>query len=449
MTRRQNNTRTLLLEDDGATTAGGYFVANYPPFDFWSSDQVGEATRALAEPPTPDALLGLYVHIPFCRKRCHFCYFRIYTDRNAGEIKHYLDALIREMRMYADQPIVAGRPLRFVYFGGGTPSYLSDKQLKYLTDGLKEALPWGGAAEVAFECEPGTLNDKKLHAIRAFGVTRLSLGVENFDDEILKLNNRAHESKQVYAAYNSAKQCGFDQLNIDLIAGMLGETESNWRRNIETTLNLAPECVTIYQMEVPFNTTIYKQMRDQGRLAAPVADWATKRRWVREAFDELERAGYTVTSAYTAVRDPKKVQFVYRDALWSGADMIALGVSSFGHLNGVHVQNESHIEPYIQMIDAGRPPIRRAIRITAEQRMIREFILQMKLGRVNRTYFLDKFSEDVFARFADVLDEMHQHGLLSIDGDELIWSRQGLMQVDRLLPLFFLDEHRQPPSPSK
>ena len=121
---------------------------------------------------------------------------------------------------------------------------------------------------------------------------------------------------------------------------MLGETDANWRDCIERTLALEPDSVTIYQMELPYNTTISGDLlKGGGQFADPVADWATKRRWVQEAFAALERAGYHVGSAYTAVKNPAKTKFVYRDRLWEGADLLGLGVASFGHINGVHVQN--------------------------------------------------------------------------------------------------------------
>ena len=128
------------------------------------------------------------------------------------------------------------------------------------------------------------MTEKKLEKIREIGVTRLSLGVENFDDHILEINGRAHRGKEIERAYLAAKALDFPQINIDLIAGMMDETEDNWKRVVEKAISLDPECVTIYQMEVPFNTTIYKEMKENGKLTAPVADWQTKRRWVEYAF---------------------------------------------------------------------------------------------------------------------------------------------------------------------
>ena len=164
-------------------------------------------------------------------------------------------------------------------------------QLKHLTGEMKRLLPWDEVEEVTFEAEPGTLTDHKLKAIREMGVTRLSLGVENFDDHILEINGRAHHTKEIARAYGYAREIGFPQINIDLIAGMVEETEENWRENIRKTIEMAPDSVTIYEMEIPYNTTIYKQMKAEGKLVAPVADWETKRRWVDYAWNELSKAG--------------------------------------------------------------------------------------------------------------------------------------------------------------
>jgi len=424
------------------TTVGNYFVANYPPFSFWSADETARVEEMLDSTPEANAPLGLYIHIPFCRKRCDFCYFRVYTDKNKDDIARYMDAVVEELQRYMTRTYFKGRDLKFVYFGGGTPSYLSHRQLEYLFKGLQDALPWDSAEEIAFECEPGTLQEIKIKTLRELGVTRLSLGVENFDPEILEINNRAHRAKEIYRAYNYAREVGFEQINIDLISGMVGETEENWKQCIEKTLELAPESVTIYQMEIPYNTTIYKRMRDGQKVIAPVADWETKRRWVDEAFATLEQHGYRVGSAYTAIRDDS-VKFLYRDALWTGADMLGIGVSSFSHLGGVHFQNEHNFDPYLERARAGDLPIHRAYRMDDEERLIREFVLQMKLGRVDPGYFRSKFKVDVTERFADALAKHRKNGWLEYDRDEIRLNRRGLLRVDVLLPEFFLDRHRE------
>jgi oxygen-independent coproporphyrinogen-3 oxidase len=423
---------------------GSYFVATYPPFSVWSPESVErDAKPALQAPPDPATPLGLYLHIPFCRKRCHFCYFRVYTDKNAQEIGRYLDVLGKEWEMYARQPAIAGRPLNFVYFGGGTPSFLSTQQLQGLVKRLTAVTPWSQAEEITFECEPGTLTEHKLKAIRKMGVTRLSLGVENFDDRILEINGRAHRSPEIETAYRFARSLEFPQINIDLIAGMLGETDENWQRNIEKTIALEPDSITIYQMELPYNTTITKDLLQKtGQMTGTVAGWETKRRWVQEAFSALERAGYQIGSAYTAVKDPSKTTFIYRDRLWQGADMAGLGVASFGHVNGVHLQNKDTWETYSEAIDRGELPLARAYRPTGDERMRRELVLQLKLGRLSPAYFAKKYAVDILGQFAAQFASLGAEGYLTkADPESVALSRDGLLRVDSLLPRFFKPEH--------
>src|SRR5881396_3896564 len=157
-THQMTDTSTSALADQ--TDVGSYFVATYPPFSVWSQEAVARDARpALHRAGDPAVPLGLYLHIPFCRKRCHFCYFRVYTDKNSEDVLQYLDVLVHEWALYAALPAVAGRPLNFVYFGGGTPSFLSTSQLQGLVNRLKAIAPWDAAEEVTFECEPGTLTE--------------------------------------------------------------------------------------------------------------------------------------------------------------------------------------------------------------------------------------------------------------------------------------------------
>ena len=441
MSESQTSTTTAPVKNQD-TTAGNYFVSNYPPFSFWKPENAGEAFEAMDREHRPGNPLGIYLHIPFCRKRCHFCYFRVYTDKNATAINGYIEAAIRELKLYAEKTFVGGRKPSFFYFGGGTPSYLSVPQLQRLTDGLKEILPWDEMEEVTFECEPGTLNDAKLKALRDIGVTRLSLGVENFDDHILEINGRAHRSKEIERAYGYARELGFPQINIDLISGMVEETEENWKDCVQKAIALDPDSITIYQMEIPYNTTIYKEMKEQGKLVAPVADWETKRRWVKEAYESLEKVGYTVGSAYTAIKDKAKTQFMYRDRLWAGADLISLGVASFGHINGVHYQNEHNFEPYMEKLQQGEAPVFRALTPSDEERLVREVILKMKLGSISVAYYQEKFGVNILEKFAAPLKTIQDWGYLTIDGDTIRLNRDGLLQVDRLIHEFFLEQHR-------
>ncbi|MCA9248692.1 MAG: coproporphyrinogen III oxidase family protein [Planctomycetales bacterium] len=430
-----------MTEQTKKTEVGSYFITNYPPYSQWSDAQLPEIEAALAAPPR-DVPLGLYLHIPFCRKRCKFCYFRVYTDKNSSEVETYVSALSKEIELVSQLPVMGGRPFRFVYFGGGTPSFLSGKQLTSLVDRLRANINWDHAEEVTFECEPGTLSEPKVHTLRQLGVTRLSLGVENFSDAVLEENGRAHLSKEVYRAWEWIEAAKFPNVNIDLISGMVGETWENWRDCIRRTIDLSPESVTIYQMELPFNTVYSKDILGNN-IETPVADWDTKRAWVEYAFEQMEQAGYSVSSAYTMVKDPTAVNFSYRDNLFGGSDLLATGVASFGHVSGVHYQNATEWGEYTQtLLERGELPLKRALRPTPHQLLIREVILLLKRGYLDANYFREKFKVDILQEWAEVWRDYQAQDMLTVDGERIELTRQGLLQVDGLLPAFFETEHQ-------
>jgi oxygen-independent coproporphyrinogen III oxidase len=423
------------------TGVGNYFVANYPPFSAWRPDHLPAAVAALDRPPRPGTSLGLYLHVPFCRKRCKFCYFRVYTDKNAHDVERYLAALLREIELYAKTTCLGERKLHTVYVGGGTPSYLSAAQLRRLLERVQTILPWDAAEEVTFECEPGTLQPHKLETLRQLGVTRLSLGVESFSDAVLEANGRAHLSAEIFRAYDWARRLDFDQINIDLIAGLVGETWESWCACVRKTIELAPESVTIYQLELPFNTMFSKELALIGRdeSAPAMADWPTKRAWVAHAFDAFLEAGYVQASAYSVVRPKRRraVPSVYLDNLWQGGDLFGAGVASFGHVNGVHMQNVDTWEQYLARLDRGELPLNRALPLNDRQRLLREMILQLKTGQLEAGYFRRTFGVDVGVEFADVCRELERQGFLTLRDQGLELTREGLLRIDRLLPRFF------------
>ena len=432
------------MAESSKTEVGSYFISNYPPFSQWTGDKLDDVERVLAQPPGADVPLGLYLHIPFCRKRCKFCYFKVFTDQNAKDIEAYVSALCREIELVSQQPVMGDRPFRFVYFGGGTPSFLSVKQLRSLVERLQANINWDKAEEVTFECEPGTLQESKVKALRELGVTRLSLGIENFSDSILEENGRAHLTKEVYKCWDWIQAADFSNVNIDLISGMVGENWDNWKHNISETIKLSPHSVTIYQMELPFNTVYSKDILGE-KIETPVADWDTKREWLNYAYDELQSAGYKISSAYTMVKDLKDdvVSFSYRDNLWQGSDLLATGIASFGHVSGVHYQNKADMKQYqADLLEEGKLPLGRAFTPTSHQALIREMILQLKRGFLEVDYFQQKFDVNIVDHWREQFQAHQADGMLSFDDDRIELTRKGFLHADALLPVFFEAEHQ-------
>jgi len=429
------NTAALPVE----TSVGNYFIANYPPFSCWKPEFIPKFLHALSSPPRPGPL-GLYVHLPFCRQRCHYCYFRVYPRRLPEEVFEYIDGIVRELGFYLRYPALQDRSFSTVYFGGGSPSFLSPDQMRHLIGGLQEQNSWDDVEECTFECEPGTLTSEKLRTLKKLGVTRLSLGFQSLNNEILRRTGRDVSVNECVEAFLRARQAGFDEINVDLLAGLEGETEDTWRRTIDQVLELEPDCVTIYQFELPYNSKLYGSMKAGRDVQLP--SWPMKRELVRQGFQMLEQAGYTIGSGYMAIRHPLKWRFVYTvEHFWQGTDLLALGETSFGMIHGVHYQNADTFEAYTGLLKRGKLPIRRAFRMSLGQRFRREVILLLKTGVLDAAYFRKKYKVELLDYFEEEFQDLLVRGLVEVAGEKIRLTREGLLQVDWLLPAFYQPEY--------
>jgi oxygen-independent coproporphyrinogen-3 oxidase len=419
---------------------GNYFVSAYPPFSCWTPERVRDFRRALRRPGDDGRPLGLYVHVPFCIERCSYCYYLSHDDR-LGQAADYLQALLREARTYAAMPAVAGRRPAFVYFGGGTPSLLSESRSATLLEGLQSAFDWSAVRETTFECAPRSVTESKLRRLKGGGVTRLSLGVQALDDRVLRASGRVHLAADAERAYAAIRRVGFDTVNLDLIAGLPEETADSFFDGLQRVIALAPDSVTIYQLEIPHNTPLYRRLL-RGGPAPALPGWDVKRARLGEAFARLEGAGYAVSSAYAAIREPARHRFLYQELQYRGADLVGLGVSSFSYLSGVHQQNLAALDPYLSRLAAGRLPLWRAYALSDDERLVRQVVLQLKLGGIETDFFSRRFGVDVLERFAAPLGCLEERGWLRRDGGALRLTRDGLLRVDRLIPEFYRAEHR-------
>ena len=215
------------------TEIGNYFVSNYPPFSQWKPENTAEVDEILNRPPRTAQPLGLYLHIPFCRKRCKFCYFKVYTDKNASRdrgLSQRVDQ--RESSSTAGSRALQGRQLRVRLFRR-RHAFLSQRTAtRRPVERLNRHCQLGSSRRSHLRVRAGdAATESKLETLKEIGVTRLSLGIEHFDDEILAANGRAHLSPEIYRAYGWAREVDFPQINIDLIAGMMGETEEQLARD--------------------------------------------------------------------------------------------------------------------------------------------------------------------------------------------------------------------------
>jgi len=313
-----------------------------------------------------------------------------------------------------------------------------------LLTSLRLAFSWDAVEEATFECAPQSVSRTTMLALRHTGFNRISLGVQELDDRVLMLNGRVHQVADVKHAYDTIRAVGFDEVNVDLMAGLLGQTDESFQASLASLIAMAPDSVTIYQMEVPRNTPLCRSLASGTSVLAP-ASWEIKRARLAWAFTRLEEAGYSVRSAYAAARNQTHRRFVYQEEQYRGADLLGLGVSSFSYLAGIHYQNHASLERYTEALAGGQLPVSRAYVLNDRERLVREFVLQLKLGRVDAEPFRRRFGVDVSAQFAAPLEELASAGWLTYDASGVTLTRDGLLRIDRLLPAFYLPRHRALP----
>jgi oxygen-independent coproporphyrinogen-3 oxidase len=266
------------------------------------------------------------------------------------------------------------------------------------------------------------------------------MGVQQMNDDVLRQSGRVHLVDDIRRAYGEIRRCDFDIVNIDLMVGLVGETDESFRDSLRQVISMSPDSVTFYQLEIPANTPLFRALRDN-KVSSP-ANWDVKRARLTDGFALLEADGYTLRSAYAAVRDPHRQPFLYQDMQYHGADLIGTGLASFSYLAGTHYQNVASLREYNETLAADRLPHCRGYVLNEEEQAVREFVLQLKLGRVETAYFLKKFGINICKHFAQALKRFSDKGLLSVDSDAVRVTRQGLLRVDRMLPEFYLSQHR-------
>jgi len=430
----------MTTESPASTQAGNYFISNYPPFSCWTQEQVPAFLSHLHRASTLKTF-GVYIHLPFCRHRCHYCYFRVYAGKNASAVDRYIEHLFRELKLQTKQPGWHEKTVSSIYFGGGSPSYLNMGQIAEIFDNLRNEIDCSRLEECTFECDPVSTTREKLALLKTLGVTRLTFGFQSFTPEVLRQSGRVVTPEECKRAYSNAREAGFNEINIDILAGLPGETINGWSDTVQQVLSLQPDCVTLYQLELTHNSGFYRMQKLGQSIDFP--SWPQKRAWAKEAFSALKAAGYQMVSGYMAVKKPQSWRFAHIvENFWHGGDLLGLGESAFGHLAGGHYQNYSQQDDYYRAIDTGQLPIQRAYILSDEEKFRRELILQFKTGFIDESYFRSKFGMDVKKLFSAEFSQLVHEGHLLPPGDKISLTDEGLLLVDELLPRFYLQRHR-------
>ena len=396
-------------------------------------------------------LAGVYLHIPFCQVRCAYCDFNTYAGLQAL-VPAYTAALCREIGQVGQcaQEAGVGRvDVDSVFLGGGTPSLLPVGQVESLLGALRDAFDVRPDAEITLEANPGTVDPEQLAGLRALGVNRLSFGVQSAQEDELRLLDRLHTFDQAVEAVNWARQAGFDNLNLDLIYGIMGQTFAGWQDTLHRALDLQPEHLSLYALTVEEGTPMQARVL-AGTLASPDPDLAADMyEWARDELRPVGYRHYEISNwARRSIRDDASTpHFACRHNLgtWRLQPYLGLGAGAHGSVPGWRYANALHPMDYIYRIRSGSPgrfPFSPAVAETwpvdaeTERREMLMLGLRLVEEGVSARAFEERFGLDLESSFGSVLADLEAQGLLETSAGRLRLTPKGHLLGNRVFVHF-------------
>ncbi|MFK5971199.1 MAG: radical SAM family heme chaperone HemW [Candidatus Marithrix sp.] len=393
------------------------FITNYPNFQHWK-----QATDAEMLEPKP---LNIYVHIPFCAQQCSYCYYRTVTGSRKSEIDIYVDALCKEIEIATKKFRLNERPVISIYFGGGTPTLLDGKNLARIIETIRKHLNVVEGAEFTVEGEPVTLIQKKANILKDIGVNRISLGVQSFYDDVIKLSNRQDTEAKVLKAIEFAQNTGAS-VNIDLMSGLAGETPETWDYSVKRALETGVESITIYKMELYANTQYYKEVRNK-TIELPSDEQELE--FMRHALGKFDQSEYEPWCFFTFTKNGEFVH-VHAPSIWRGDDYYPFGASAFGRLGDWVFQSTNEVDKYISIVGEDKLPISRGHNMTSLDKMIRDIVLGMKLIRLDLKVFQSRYGFKLSAFCSEIMQQLAADDFITFNDDEVVLTEKGMLHGD-------------------
>ncbi|HEL0618717.1 coproporphyrinogen III oxidase [Streptococcus equi subsp. zooepidemicus] len=368
-----------------------------------------------------------YVHIPFCTQICYYCDFSKVFIKNQP-VDAYLEALIKEFESYQINS------LKTLYIGGGTPTAITAKQLDYLLSHLQQHLQLDQLEEFTIEANPGDLTEDKIAVLRQSAVNRISLGVQTFNDKQLKQIGRSHTEAQIYTTIASLKEAGFQNMSIDLIYALPGQTIQQVKENVAKALALDIPHLSLYSLILEHHTVFMNKMR-RGKLQLPTEDLEAE--MFEYIISEMEANGFE----HYEISNFTKPGFESRHNLmyWNNDEYFGCGAGASGYLNGIRYRNRIPIQHYLKAVADGNARLSEEV-LTKEEMMEEELFLGLrKKSGVSVSRFQEKFGLSFESRYGPVVRELQNQGLLVEDKDFIRMTKKGLFLGDSVAEKFILD----------
>lgn len=375
---------------------------------------------------------GLYIHIPFCDHICTYCDFpKLLTKGQRHE--EYIGALLMELEMYRQE--VGFEQLQSIFIGGGTPTALSVEQLQPLFDYLHQFINFDQIVEFSIEANPENLTLEKIQYLISQGVSRFSLGVQTFHETLLKRIGRKHQASEVIQAIRNLKQCGIQNINLDLIYAIPGQTIDQLKSDLDQAIALEVEHISAYSLIVEEHTQLYlAYMRDQIKLT----DNEIEAQMYEVVMDKLTQNGF---KHYEISNYAKSRPSLHNQWYWKNESYIGTGLGAHGYVLGHRYQNTRSINTYIELLQKKEKPVIESHLVTKQEQIEEEMFLGLRLleglniDRVNEKYQLN-----LIGLYQKALNDLLDKGFLEIKGQNLRLTKQGLLMANDVFEQFLLSD---------
>lgn len=376
-------------------------------------------------------MAGIYLHIPFCKQACHYCDFHFSTNT---EIRKELIASMAE-EIYLQRGYLEGATLHSIYFGGGTPSILDPTEINYLLQKIYETQPVSSDAEITLEANPDDLNSQKLTDLKAVGINRLSIGIQSFDDKILKYFNRSHNVQAAVSSVELARAAGFGNISIDLIYAIPGLTLEGWQRNIEQAISLKPQHISAYSLTIE-EKTAFGKWYTKGSLI-PVEEQAAAEQ-VELLITALAHAGYRQYEISNFAQPGFESR--HNQGYWQGKKYLGIGPSAHSFNLKTRQHNVANNHLYVRSLREGKIAAEEEILRAEDQ--INEYILTTLRTSTgcDLAVLKSRFGYDILALHGGYLSELEKQDLIHLEGHQLRLTEGGRLLADRISSDLFLVE---------
>ena len=356
----------------------------------------------------------LYIHIPFCLKKCIYCDFYSVSD-SKFIIGAYMTALCKELEMRKEYTGKLGG----IYIGGGTPSILKEKDIATIMDKIRSTCHISAAAEITSEANPGTLTESGIKGMLNAGINRISIGVQSLRDKELSLLGRMHDAAEAIAAVTTARKSGFGNISLDLIYGIPGQDLVSWKRTLEKIVSLHSEHISAYELTPEKNTVLYEQL-EKGRLHLPDEDEVAEMYYT--AIDILTEAGYKHYEISNFALP--NLQCRHNLNYWDRGEYLGIGAGAHSFLNGRRISNICDVRQYIHDVELGTSPIAEETLLTRREEIEETLFLGL---RKTDGFDIELIPADITEHLKEALDDLSHQGLLDLSGGHIKLTRKGLI----------------------